>query len=265
MLSQDQFELIEAYLNQQLSPTDKQSFEQELTDDVSLRRHVATYRTLRQGLTELAIEQRVKQAHQRYKARPDIEQVTIDTPVRPLVPIRTQPTWVRWAAAASVLLTISVGIYWYQRTQQPAFLSYADSSLQQTDDQLTKSLPASLTAPDRQQLLSAIRAYKVGQYGAVIDQLRIPAADRNSEPYRRYFLGLSYLANKQSAEAIRPLQDAVSTATGTLRQKADWFLALAYLKNDQPSLAKPILERVRADTEHPYRQLAVDLMGRLSK
>jgi hypothetical protein len=265
MLSQDHFELIEAYLNQQLSPTDRQSFEQELTADESLRRHVATYRTLRKGLNGLAIEERVQQANQRYKARPDIVPVLPETQVRPLMPTRTQPVWVRWAAAASVLLTLSIAIYWYQRTQQPTFLSLADSSLYQPNDQLTKSLPASLTPHDRQQLLTAIQHYNAGKYDAVIDQLRIPAKGRTSEPYRRYFLGLSYLANKQPAEAIRPLQEAVGTATGTLQQKADWFLALAYLKTEQPTLAQPILDRVRTDASHPYQGIATELAERMKQ
>jgi hypothetical protein len=264
MLSPDQFELIEAYLNKQLSPIDRQSFEQELTTDDSLRRHVDTYRTLRLGLKQMAVEQQVRLAHERYQARPDLaEGESPAAVVHPLAAARTQPGWVRWAAAASVVVALGMGVYWYQHNQRAELLSFAETGLYQQDDQLTKGLPANLSAPDQQQLTAAIRDYKAGHYDAVIDRLRIPSADRASEPYRRYFLGLSYLANKQPAEAIRPLQDAVGSATGVLHQKADWFLALAYLENKQPTLSQPILARVRADSSHPYRSIAIELANRM--
>lgn len=259
MPSQAQFELIEAYLNQELSPADRQSFEQEMASDDALQADVRLHRSLRMGLHGLAVEQRVRQAHERYKARPDDEAAPSATEPTPLPAPRRGAGWGRWAAAASVVLGLGIGYYFLQQPAEPASLAYAEQSLRQNDDQLTKSLPAHLAPTERRQLLTAIEAYKTGRYDAVIDQLTIPAQDRQTEPYRHYFLGLTYLAKQQPAAAIAPLQEAVGTATGALRQKADWFLALAYLKNEQPELASPILNRIRLDTTHPYHTLAEQL------
>lgn len=274
MASQAQFELIEAYLNQELSPTDRQSFERELATDDSLRADVTTHRALRLGLRGLAIERRVRQAHDRYRLRPDEAQRPADAPTgsaAPSQPFRvTRParTWVRWAAAASVALGIGLGVYVYQQATYPTDLAYADrglrQSLQGSADQLAKSLPATLAPTDRANLLAAVREFKAGQYDAVIRQLTIPATDRQTTHYQRYFLGLTYLANHQPGRAIGPLQDALmegrpGTSSVPLRQKADWFLALAYLKNDQPEQARPIIDRIRTDQAHPYHELAQEV------
>lgn len=268
MASQAQFELIEAYLNQELSSTDRQSFEQELAADESLRADVAAYRALRLGLRGLTIERRVRQAYERYKVRPSGEQPVAANPLtsgattrQPVVVTRSARPWLRWAAAASVALC--AGLYVYQQTTPSADLAYADQSvhrsLRGSADQLAKSLPASLAPTDRAHLLKAIEHYKAGQYDAVIEQLTIPATDRQTTHYQRYFLGLTYLANRQPAKAIAPLQDALGTSSVPLRQKADWFLALAYLTNDQPEQARPILSRIRNDQAHPYHELAQEV------
>lgn len=273
MASQAQFELIEAYLNQELSPTDRQSFELELATDEDLRADVATYRTLRLGLRGLALERRVQQAYDRYKARPDVEQplatdlaasgTAISQPFTAARPARTW--WVRWAAAAAVATSIGLGTYVYQQATHPADLAYADSSLQSSADFFAKSLPANLAPTDRAHLLEAVQAYKAGRYDAVIEQLTIPATDRQTTQYQRYFLGLTYLANHQPAKAIAPLQDALSTSSVPLRQKADWFLALAYLKNNQPEQARPIVDRIRTDQTHPYHDLAQEVYDKKLK
>ncbi|CCH02186.1 hypothetical protein FAES_4186 [Fibrella aestuarina BUZ 2] len=259
MPSQAQFELIEAYLNQELSPADRQSFEQAMASDDALQADVRLHRSLRMGLHGLAVEQRVKQAHERYKARPDDEATSPTAEPTPLLAPRQSAGWGRWAAAASVVLGLGVGYYFLQQPAEPTSLAYAEQSLRQNDDQLTKSLPAHLAPTERRQLLTAIEAYKTGRYDAVIDQLAIPAQDRQTEPYRHYFLGLTYLAKQQPTAAIAPLQEAVSQSTGALRQKADWFLALAYLKSEQSDLARPILNRISLDSTHPYHSLAEQL------
>jgi hypothetical protein len=271
MPSQAHFELIEAYLNQELSPADRQSFEREIAADDTLRQDLAIHERFRLGLRGLAIERRVRLAHERYTetlaaARPDIARPgTSEQQPTPFSAVHTGgSTYRRWAAAASLVAVMGLGLYAYQRQSGHVELAYAGQSLNQSADQLTKGLPANLTPTDRATLLEAIRHYKAGQYDAVVEQLKIPAADQPTEAYRQYFLGLTYLTDKHPTEAILPLQQAVSTSSGTLRQKADWFLALAYVSNQQPALAKPILTRIGQDKAHPYYTLAQQVLVKIN-
>ena len=254
--SQEQAELIEAYLANELSAVDMQTFEQDMAADPDLQAEVATYRQLRLGLKALAIEERLQRARQQVQANAEKADQLIDSqvPVKklPVKSSRSGTSWTHWAAAASVVLGLGLGLYIYQQQTLPE-LAYADTA---TADQLTKSLPATLLPTDRHRLLDAIRGYKAGQYDAVIEELKIPPADRQTAFYQDYFLGLSYLASKQYDKAVAPLKTALGTSSVLLRQKANWFLALAYLKNKQPARAISILNTIRADTTHPYHDLA---------
>ncbi len=257
-LSREQFDLIEAYLARELSAADAQAFEQEVAADPALQAEIQTQRTMRMGLQALAIEQRLQRARQRVLA----DAVTVDHSssqqvdeplVKPLNSRLRSLSWGYLTVAASVVLLLGIGVYWYQQQQQFPELAYADTA---STDQLTKSLPTDLRPTDRQRITDAIQGYKAGQYDKVIEQLRIPSADRRTIYYQSYFLGLSYLANKQPAEAIAPLNVALGTSSVAIRQKASWFLALAYLKNKDKQKALPILDKIRTDRAHPYYELA---------
>lgn len=255
-LSQEQVELIEAYLTNELSAADRQAFEQDITDDPAMQAELQTQRDMRLGLQALAIEQRLQRARQRMAEQAMPKSKAIDNqlyaPIKPLVVTKQAPRWGYWAAAASVVIGLGLSIYWYQH-QPTQELAYLDSA---TTDQLTKSLPADLRPSDRQRIIDAIRGYKAGQYDKVVEQLRIPTADRRTVYYQQYFLGLGLLARKQYADAIAPLEAAQASPSLLLRQKASWFLAVAYLKNDDKEKALPILDTIRTDKAHPYHTLA---------
>ena len=257
-LSQEQVELIEAYLANELSAADRQAFEQDIADDPAMQAELQTQRAMRLGLQALAIEQRLQRARQRVAEQANSTKGDADNqpdaPVKPLIGTKQAPRWGYWAAAASVVIGLGfgLGVYWYQHQPAPE-LAYLDPA---TTDQLTKSLPADLRPTDRQRIIDAIRGYKAGQYDKVVEQLRIPSADRRTVYYQHYFLGLGLLARKQYADAIAPLEAAQASLSLPLRQKASWFLAVAYLKNGEKEKALPILDAIRTDKAHPYHTLA---------
>lgn len=258
--SPEQVELIEAYLANELSSADMQTFEQDTAADPDLQAEVDTYRQLREGLKALAIEQRLQRARQQVQVKSEkIDQlVDSQTAVEKLTLKNRQigTSWTRWAAAASVVFGLSLYVY----QQQLPDLMYADVA---TADQLTKSLPTDLPPLDRQRVREAIEQYKAGQYDRVIEQLKLPAADQRTASYQQYYLGLSYLAKKQPSEAIALLRAALTTPSVQLHQKASWFLALAYLKNKEKARAMPIIKRIQANSSHPYRQMAEDLYQKI--
>ncbi|WP_375446692.1 hypothetical protein [uncultured Fibrella sp.] len=264
-LSQEQFELIEAYLANELSAADAQAFEQEIAADAALQAEIETQRTFRMGLHALAIEQRLQLARQRVRqAEKEVVQATpdrLEAPGKPFPARNRTLSWGYWAAAASIVLGLGIGVYWYQHQQQAPELAYADTA---TADQLTKSLPADIRPADRQRIMNAIRGYKAGRYDEVIEQLKIPAADQRTGYYQSYFLGLSYLSANKPAKAIRPLTESLGTLSVPLRQKANWFLALSYLKNKEKEKALPILEKIRTDKAHPYHELAERIYAKVN-
>lgn len=253
-LSEEQYELIDAYLTNELSATDRVAFEHDMNADNELRAEVGRQRDIRLGLRALGIERALEQAKAHYKATsaPRETAPAIQPVVRPLV------SWRYWAAAASVVVVLGVGYITYQQTtSRQADLAYADTFSSDPTADLMKDFPSGELLPSvRTQFMDAMTKYKSGKYDEVIDQLKTLPADKQTLPYRNYFLGLSYLANRQPVEAIPLLAKAHAASSGKLRQKSEWFLALAYVKNEQKEKALPILKRISTDKAHPFQSLA---------
>ncbi len=260
-LSEDQYEIIEAYLTNELSAADRASFEDDLRDDAELREEVDRQRDIRLGLRALGIERALERARTQYKATavPDNVTPVNQTIVRPLV------NWRYWAAAASVVVVLGVGYYTYQQTtDRQDDVAYAETFKPDPTDQLMKDFPSGKVSPEtRTQFLDALTNYKAGKYDNVIEQLRTLPADKQTIHYKNYFLGLSYLANKQPAEAIPSLSKARATPSEKLRQKAEWFLALAYVKNGQTKKALPMLKQISTDKAHPFQSLAQRVLQKI--
>ena len=274
-LSESQFEVIEAYLANELSPTDRASFETDIAQNPNLRTEVFNQQYLRLGLRALGIERALEQAKAQYKATSNAiegeekgQNVATELPTSEPVhqpEIRPLRSWRYWAGAASVVVVLGVGYIAYQQTNSTnTDLAYAETFTPTPTDQLLKDFPSGPVAPaTRNQFLAALKNYKAGKYDNVIAQLKTLPADKQTVHYRNYFLGLTHLANKQSAEAIPLLTQAQASPDGKIRQKAEWFLALAYVKNGQKEKARPILNRISTNRANPFNKLAQQVLKKI--
>ncbi|GAB3641214.1 hypothetical protein [Spirosoma arcticum] len=261
-LTEEQYELIEAYLKNELSASDRTSFETDMATDADLRTEVDRQRDLRLGLRAIGIERTLDRARTQYRATlPLPDSTRANANWQPTL-VRSLSTWRYWAVAASAVLVLGVGFYAYQQTAgQRTDVAYADTMT----DELTKGFPSDNLPPQvRTQFLDALTNYKAGKYDQVIERLKTVPADKQTVYYKDYFLGLSYLANQQPPEAIPLLSSALATPSAPLRQKVEWCLALAYVKNDQNEKALPILTRISTDKAHPFRALAQRVLQKIS-
>ena len=128
-LSEEQYDIIEAYLTNELSADDRASFEGDIQSDAELRAEVERQRNLRFGLRALGIERALVNAKAHYQATATSETATPDIepkPVRPLIQPLT--TWRYWAAAASIILLLGTGYYFFrQQVMQRDAIAYAES------------------------------------------------------------------------------------------------------------------------------------------
>jgi len=256
-LSEEQYELIEAYLTNELSEKDKAAFESDMRADAELASEVDRQRELRLGLRALGIERALQRAEADYKAS-----VASDSPVS----IRPLLNWRYWAVAASVAILLSIGYYSYQaRTDREAELAYNEAFASESGDELLKGFRrGSRSKTADKQLLDALTKYKAGKYDQVIEQLITMPVDKQTIYYKNYLLGLSYLANNQALESISPLKMAMQAPDASIRQKAEWFLALAYVKSNENELAQPILTKISNDDANPFHSLAQKVLQKIN-
>jgi len=97
-------------------------------------------------------------------------------------------------------------------------------------------------------LTLAERLYQQGKYDEVIDlQLR----NKSMNQVDRLLTGLSYLKTNHPKEAIEWFNSV--SITGPYRQDAEFYLALAYLKNNNTKTAASLMQKIHNDTGHIYR------------
>lgn len=109
-------------------------------------------------------------------------------------------------------------------------------------------------------ILENIAQYKKGSYTDAIEKLKNLPEERKNIFYKNYYIGLSYLANKETRNAIPYLKNASNTFSPILKQKATWYLALAYLRNGDKTEAMQIFEKYGSDNKSIYHKQAKDVL-----
>ena len=188
-MNQEQFDRIEAYLQNALLGAEKRAFERELEMNAELRLELEIQQKLQLGLRALAIEKQILDARQRTQVAPK------NTVVRKL------SSWQNWGLAASVAIMLGAGWLVWQNNQ-----AFSDSQLrglaeQEMTDVQYKSMP--------------------------FDSLQ----------------NITINANSMSA-----------------RQKAEWYMALAYMHEGKEVEAKALLTKIAENPEHSYQQKAEKLL-----
>ncbi|MCY7350489.1 MAG: hypothetical protein LH606_07455 [Cytophagaceae bacterium] len=269
-LTAEQYELIEAYLNGQLAPADRTEVEADRQNDAEFDQEIRLQQELRAGFRAIGLQNRLQAARQRHQAR-------TAPPARPepkIIPLSSKrsgrvgwewTTYQPWVAAASVVLLIGLSVWgiWQPSESQFDETVYAQNYQPDPSDFVARDLPASLKPNDRVALERGIQSYSQGKYAEAIDVLEKVAPPDNSLFIASYYLGISYLTTPNVDKAVKYLQTAQRSTQPDIRQKAQWYLALAYLKKDDRPRTKSSLRVVADDTRSPYRNRAGALLDQL--
>jgi len=216
---QNYFENIFDYLDGTLPPEDKQLFEAELQANEDLRNETARQRDLQAILRkQIAAEDKIiplnttlsKVGNTYFKKK---DRVRI---LRWLLPV---------AVAACLLLV---------------FRFWSDPGFEKLPD-----MPSATQRGDREEATydQAVKTYNEGDYPASIRHLSVLAPAEEPPARYTYYLGLSYLGNKEYAADARELRE-VAEGKSVFAPDACYFLGVALWKTDQDTEAGTYLERV---------------------
>lgn len=227
--------LVQAYLDQQLPPAEREALEKAMAEDPKLAEEVKYYQELLLGLGGLELTHfQTKlgswEAKQR-KSRPGR--------------LWSGPALI----AASIALMLLIGAYvWWQSQDQPdapaLFASYFtpyENVLTQRDPQGDSLLQLGLDAYDAQQ-------YERAQ--SLLETYFAAAPQRKGE---QLYLGICYLINKQYPPALIRFEQARQDPL--YREQARWYEALTLLRMGKRDAAKTTLIRI-TQVEGPHFQQA---------
>jgi tetratricopeptide (TPR) repeat protein len=113
---------------------------------------------------------------------------------------------------------------------------------------------AAYTPPGEQPLLrgaelttafeQAMVAYEQNDFAAAAKQLEVVTRLEPEHAEAHFYRGVSLLLAGQSQDAIAPLKQTIQLSTGAQRESSRYYLALAYLKTNQPRQALVELQAV---------------------
>jgi hypothetical protein len=263
-LSDELLEQIGAYLSGKLSAEEKDRFHDRLAIDPLLQQEVAIQQELKQGLSFLAQKDRFKQLHADLDKRGLLSEIQSGTsePNRTDSPIPdTKATpfsknletprqsfrygWASWAMAASIVLVLGIGWVLYRnQTQKQDELAQNERIFNNFFSAEIKSEPHLSDDPDR-----VASSPDNGQTGA--DSVRLHAL-------------VERLQRVEPQPVIGELTALSASSPGHWSASAQWYLALAYLKNNQRTEAEIRLQKISQLNGHPYQQEARRLLNQLT-
>lgn len=242
----DRFDRFEAYTNHTLPDKEREQMEQELALDSALRDELADYQRFRYDLESIALKEQLVLIHDQLEQQGELEPV-----VTPIPTGRVRRLWPAWVAAAMVVLIAGFALYGY------LYLSLSKTLF------TTYYIPEPVSRGETDcgpELTPSIQAYRQANYQAALAEVEKLSA---SQPCVRYYRGLIQLALGNASDAIMELEQVVSkppTEPEITFQKAEWYLAMAYLSADKPEKAHQQLEKIASQINQPFQHKAQEVL-----
>lgn len=254
MNEQERYELIDNYLQGNLTESEKQDFELLLQSDTQLQEDLCTLSditTVLQTRQKLAQKQHWQQL---------LQQQGKEGGKTAVMPKKWSVTAVLLRVAA--LLVLIAGTYFvWQQTQSPKDMQQI--ALQQWQETQNITQWSSLRGTDtdttfaKMQLTNAVKAYQQKNYEQAVSLAMAIPPQNTYYPDALLLSGMSYLEAQNAIKAILFFSQLLQPENDNLlKDQARWYLALAFLQNKQPIEARTQLTQIVTDKSLHYDRAA---------
>lgn len=111
-------------------------------------------------------------------------------------------------------------------------------------------------------LQDALQQYDAGDFKAAITRLQEILVTESDNIVANFYAGVSYLKVEESERAVGNLQKVVALNDPQFSEPAEWYLALAYLQQNDLEKTRAALNEILTE-EHIYKEQAIKLSERL--
>lgn len=224
-------DLLVRYLDNELSADERAELESRLRNDSGLRERLTNLQVATEAIKQYGTAQQVSTVHSEM-----MSELSGKTNSDKSVGIRRMVR-ITMAIAASILI-VFIGIRLYLSSQVSAETLYEDAFV---------DFQVSVSRGSAQDFSTIEKAYQAKNYNGVVQSIRSTRLDSKDS----LLVGLSYLHVQTPAQAISILQ-RLASADNDFRQDAEFYLALAYLKNKEQEKALPLVEKISGNPMHLY-------------
>lgn len=238
----DNIDRIDKYLQGNMDAGEKQAFEAEMAATPALAEEVELQRDML-----VFLQQKEKRSHLKSQLE-EVGKGYFQKEEAKVIPfVQRRRVWLLVATAAAVIALLIVG-RWI--TRPSLFEEYAQFPPLALAEK-------SAGAVDWSQ---AERAFQSGDYATASSLLADYSTQYPNDALARIYLGISRMELDQTVEA-QQIFAGITSADPTLKDFANWCLALNYLKaNDRPK-CRATLQKIQASSA--YYDKAQELLGRL--
>ncbi|WP_418638281.1 tetratricopeptide repeat protein [Winogradskyella sp.] len=229
-ITQEEFEKIEAYLNNQLSSAELVAFEKSLKTDTDFKTKVDDIKTVLLGIETQALKEQLNVFHDEIAKTPSNTQAK-NTKIHTI-------NWKRLLVAAALI--IAAGSIWILKdnSNEHLYVKYFSPD---------PGLPTMMSSTDNYAFYDAMVNYKQGDYKTAISKWETLQKTKPNNDTLSYFIGVAYLANKNEKIAIPLLEKVSKNPEFALVNDAYYYLGLAYLKAENIKKAKASLQNSTID------------------
>ncbi len=232
---EDTIAYIESYFQQTLSSEERAVFETRCETDENFAKEVAFYIAARQALREALLEQKA----QAWKEEVEEEE---RTPVISMNKRKGFGKWIMYAAAACVLLAVSMFLFETQSSPQRLASGYIKKNY---------SNLSQIMSADTSNITKGMEAYNHGDYDIALSCFIVAKQKDTANSDVKKYAGLSYFQKKDYNQALKEF-DTLSNMQGLQSNPGDFLKAVTLLeRNDQGDKdeAKKLLKKVQDENE----------------
>lgn len=229
-------DLLVRYMDGDLTGAEKIKLEESLGGDPVLRAEYDSLLQTRAAIRHYGLRQKVATLHHEMMEE-------MKTPVRKLSPVNKTFRY-GLAIAASIVLLVGAWFAYQFFTLSPGKVFSANYRSYE---------PGTLRDGGSMETTGAENAYREKNYQEVI---RIHDAGKNLTPRIEFLCGVAALELHDDAKAIQCFREVLhadaTTGEGIMKDEAEYYLSLSYIRNRDFDFALPILLKIKNDPEHKY-------------
>ncbi len=225
------------YLDGGLSGGDKQELEKQLAADAVLQQEYQNLLATRAAIKYHGLQQQVAGIHRQ------VMQKAL-SPVKPIASLKRKVKY-SIAIAASILLLAGTYLVYNFYTLSPDKIF----------DSNYRAYELSTPRDNNQPETPVEKAYRERDYAALI---RSHDAGKDKTPGGEFLCGMAALELKANDKAISYFNKVISAnlkaSPKVLNDEAEYYLSLAYIRNEDYDYALELLRKIKEDPGHTYRE-----------
>ncbi len=226
-------EVLIRYLDGELSGIEKEELEQQLLADEKLRQDYEQLVLATESVRQYGLQRKVAGIHQQMMKE-------FQTPVRKINQVKRIIRYTMAAAAGVLLLVAGIMLYNYSRlsAEKVFATNYQPYEI------------STMRGENKQELSKLEVAYGEKKYAEVVSIV----FDRPFSIHENFLKAMAWMELRNTAKAIEQYKLVIKEArpTNMLKEEAEYYLALAYIRSKQYPMAIQLLEYIQKKPEHLY-------------